>query len=126
MTTNTSRRPAVPADPSQPLVLIVHLEGDNYERAVDAANDLGGSTSAVVEYLSRWDYGDENDTAAPYNGGLTTLSELEGLPHQLHPVAFGGLDYWLQLDHGLRFYALYRAPLAAGALLDPSAQRKAR
>jgi len=94
------------------LVRIIDLEGDDYEQAVDAANDLGGSTAAVVEYLAHWDFGDENDNAAPYNGCLTSLRALQACPHQLHQVTYDNLDYWLQIDHGLRFYALYRAPLA--------------
>jgi hypothetical protein len=95
-----------------PLVSIVHLSGDDYETAVDAANDQGGSTDAVVGYLSRWDDGDETDAAAEVNGHAD-LSELESWGHQLHEVDHGGLHYWLVLDHGLRFYALYRRPLGS-------------
>lgn len=92
------------------LVNIVHLSGDDYENAVDEANANGGSIEAVVAYLARWDYGRESDGAAQSNG-LTALAELERLPYQLHEVDLHGLHYWLQLDHGLRFYALYRRPL---------------
>lgn len=95
-----------------PLVSVVHLSGDDYETAVDVANDQGGSTSAVVEYLSRWDHGDETDAAAEINGH-TDRSALESWNHQLHEVDHGGLHYWLVIDHGLRFYALYRRPLSS-------------
>lgn len=93
------------------LVPIVHLSGDDYEHAVDAANDNGGSTDAVVAYLAQWDYGEENDGAAEVNGH-TQLAELERLPQQLHEVDHGGLHYWLGIAHGLRHYSLYRRPLS--------------
>lgn len=92
------------------LVTIIHLSNDEYEAAVDAANDQGGSTEAVVAYLAQWDYGDENDGASSVMG-MRSLAETQRLPHQLHPVTYGGLEYWLQLDHQLRFYTLYRAAL---------------
>lgn len=95
---------------TDPLVCIVHLDGDDYEQAVDAANDQGGSVDAVAGYLAQWDYGRENDDASFVNG-RTELADLENLPHQLHETEHGGLHYWLQIDHGLRFYALYRRPL---------------
>lgn len=93
-----------------PLVLIVFIQGQGYEDAVDAANDSGGSTEAVVEHLAQWDYGEENDSASEVNG-RTELTELERLPHQLHEVDHGGLHYWLEVDHRLGFYGLYRRPL---------------
>ncbi|WP_026820023.1 hypothetical protein [Arthrobacter castelli] len=95
---------------SEPLVDIIHLQGDDYETAVDAANDQGGSTEAVVAYLAQFDYGDETDSVAEINGH-TKFVELERLQHQLHEADHGGLHYWLQVDHGLRFYGLYRRPL---------------
>lgn len=94
-----------------PLVNVIFLSGDDYETAVDAANDHGGSTDAVVAYLAQWDYGDENDGAAEVNGH-TQLAELERLPQQLHEADHGGLHYWLGIDHGLRHYSLYRRPLS--------------
>lgn len=104
------RRDAIAQLAKDPLVLVIHLSGDDYERAVDEANNRGGSTDAVAEHLSQWDYGEETDAAAEVNGH-TDLSDLLALSHQVHEVSVGGLDYWLQLDHGLRFYALYRRPL---------------
>lgn len=92
------------------LVNIVDLGGEDYERAVDAANERGGSVDAVIAYLAQWDYGDENDNAAEVNG-YTDLAELGSLRHQLHEGDHGGLHYWLVLDHGLGFYSLYRRPL---------------
>lgn len=91
-----------------PLVNIIFLSGDDYEAAVDAANDHGGSTDAVVAYLAQWDYGEENDGAAEVNGH----TQLERLPQQLHEVDHGGLHYWLGIDHGLSHYCLYRRPLS--------------
>lgn len=93
-----------------PLVHIVTLNDEEYERAVDAANDEGGSVQAVAKHLAKWDYGDENDGAASVNG-YTNLSDLEAGPHQIHTVDIGDLHYWLVIDHGLRFYALYRRPI---------------
>lgn len=97
------------------LVLITDVDGDDYERAFTEANKRGGSVrDAAVEYLAQWDFGDENDNAAEVNG-YTQLEELQNHPHMLHEVDHGGLHYWLQLDHGLRFYALYRRPLGPAA-----------
>lgn len=106
--------PAPENDEDDDLVCIVHLTGDDYESAVDAANERGGSTKTVVAHLAQWDYGDETDGASEVNG-RDALAELEALPHQLHEVDHGGLHYWLQIDHGLRFYALYRRPLGQTA-----------
>lgn len=104
------RRDAIARLASDPLVLIVFMQGQDYEDAVDAVNDRGGSTKAVVEYLAQWDYGEENDSASEVNG-RTDLAELERLPHQLHEVDHGGLHYWLEIDHRLGFYGLFRRPL---------------
>lgn len=104
------RRDAIASLAAYPLVLIVFMDGEDYENAVDAANDLGGSTEAVVEYLSQWDFGEEDDNAASITG-YTDLADLEANRHQLHEVDHGGLHYWLQLDHALGIYALYRRPL---------------
>lgn len=93
------------------LVEIIHLDGSDYEDAVDAINDRGGSIKAAAEYLAGWDYGTENDNAAPLTGDLTTREELERQPHMLHDVKVGGLDYIVQIDHMIGTYALYRAPL---------------
>lgn len=93
-----------------PLVCVIFMQGQDYEDAVDAANEHGGSTEAVVTHLAQWDYGTENDGAAEVNGH-TELTELRRLPHQVHEVDHGGLHYWLQLDHHLGIYGLYRRPL---------------
>lgn len=94
------------------LILVTHQSGDDYEEIVDAANAAGGSINAVVEHLARWDYGAETDADSASFHGTTTLAELQALAHQLHEGDHGGLHYWLLLDHHLRFYALYRQPLA--------------
>lgn len=90
------------------LVSIVVVSGDDYERIVDEANDLGGSTSAVVEILARWDTGDEIDQASRING-TQSQSQIERSVHEV--IEHGGLRYWLLPNHDLRFYALYRRPL---------------
>lgn len=92
------------------LLLVVSVSGDDYERAVDEANDAGGSTRAVVQYLAQWDTGDEVDRASLINGRVL-LRTLEGWPHQLHEVTHDDTDYFLVIDHHLRFYSLYRRPL---------------
>lgn len=96
---------------SDPLICIISLDGDDYEHAVDEANAAGGSTEAVVAHLSKWDYGEENDSAADALSDHTELDELETLPHQLHEVDHDETRYWVLIDHGLRFYALYRRPM---------------
>lgn len=106
------REQAIAALAATPLVSIVYAAGDDYERAVDAANDNGGSIDAVAAYLAQWDFGKEQDDAAEVNGH-TDLAQLERLPHQLHEATVRGQHYWISLDHGLRFYALYRQPLGA-------------
>lgn len=99
-------------NPSTPalLVRIISVTGDDYETAVDQANDKGGSTDAVVEYLAQWDTGDEIDRAATINGH-TRLSDLEKQRHPFHIVDYDSHVYYLQADHHLGFYALYREEL---------------
>ena len=104
------RRDAIARLAGDLLVNITHHADDDYERAVDATNEHGGSIEAVVAHLAQWDFGEETDGAAEQNG-LARLSELTRLPHQLHEADHGGLHYWLLIDHGLRFYSLYRRPL---------------
>jgi uncharacterized protein YccT (UPF0319 family) len=96
------------------LVCITFQQGQDYEDAVDAANEHGGSTEAVVAHLAQWDMGEETD-AAGFSNGLTGRSELERTSHQLHEVQHGGLQYWLVLDHQLGCYGLYRRPLDEAA-----------
>lgn len=105
------RARAISALSTNPLICITFQQGDDYETAVDAANDNGGSIEAVAQYLAQWDYGTENDDAAAFNG-YVELATLEALPHQLHEVQIDGVAYWVNLDHGLRFYGLYRQPLS--------------
>ena len=93
------------------LTHVVSLQGADYEAAVMAAEAMGGSTSAVVEYLARWDTGDEVDRDSAGIGDSRLRSEIDALPHQVHEVAFGGLDYVLVIDHQIRLYALYRPQL---------------
>lgn len=109
------RRDAIARLAEDLLVNIAHHSGDDYERAVDAANEHGGSIEVVVAHLAQWDFGEETDGAAEQNG-LARLSELARLPHQLHEADHGGLRYWLLIDHGLRFYSLYRRPLGQAAV----------
>lgn len=104
------RRTAIAELAKVPLTHVITLDGDDYETAVDAANAGGGSTEAVVAYLSGWDYGAETDADSEANGNVD-LADLERWRHQLHEADHGGLHYWLVLDHGLRFYSLYRKPL---------------
>jgi len=106
------RRDAIAELARVPLICVIFIQSQEYEDAVDAANARGGSTEAVVKHLAQWDFGEETDGAASVNG-YTDLSELESLPHQLHEVDHGGLHYWLQLDHHLGIYGLYRRPLSA-------------
>jgi len=93
------------------LTLVVSLQGTDYDAAVEAAEAMGGSTSAVVEHLARWDTGDEVDSASAEVGSSRLRSEVDALPHQVHDVAFGGLDYVLVIDHQVGLYALYRPQL---------------
>lgn len=101
-------------DEADLLVCIVFLQGQDYEDAVDAINDQGGSTQAAVEHLSQWDYGSENDAAATVNNnGYDRHAEVESRPH--HIGAAGGLTYWLAADHIHGTCALYRRPLTRAA-----------
>lgn len=93
------------------LTLVVSLQGPDYDEAVEAAEALGGSTSAVVEHLSRWDTGDEVDRDSAQYHSTRLRSEIDDLPHQVHEVTFGGLDYVLVIDHQLSLCALYRPQL---------------
>ena len=93
------------------LTRVVSLQGADYEAAVMAAEAMGGSTSAVVEHLARWDTGDEVDRDSAEIGDSRLRSEVDALPHQVHEVAFGGLDYVLVVDHQVGLYALYRPQL---------------
>ena len=95
------------------LILVTHQSEDDYEEAVDTANAAGGSIDAVIEHLSRWDYGAETDADSASFHGTTTEQDLMAMPHQLHEGDAGGMHYWLLLDHHLGFYALYRQPLDA-------------
>lgn len=95
---------------NDPLVLITYQPEPDYEIVVDKENECGGSVHAVVEYLSQWDYGEEKDAEASVNG-YTDLSEIHSWSHQVHEDDCRGTHYWLVLDHGLCFYALYRRPI---------------
>lgn len=93
-------------DSAGPWVSIVFADGEDYEAVVDAANENGGSTAAVAEYLAQWDYGTETDYAevresAPWGSGDT-----------LHAVTHCGLDYVLSVNHTIGYYGLSRRPLA--------------
>lgn len=97
---------ADPFDTSGPWVSVVFVDGDDYEAAVDAANDNGGSTDAVAEYLSQWDYGDETDMAQTRDCAPWGNADI------LHSVNVGGLDYVLSINHHVGYYGLNRRPLA--------------
>lgn len=87
--------------------LVARAEGEDYERVVDAANALGGSTQAVTEHLLA--RGQDDGSASV----RTIAAELEESRHQLHEVENDGARYWLQVDHHERVYALYRRVSAA-------------
>lgn len=106
-----STQPMEITSTNDPLICIMFCQDDSYNEVVDAANDAGGSTHAVVAHLAQGDYGEENDSAARING-YTQREELERGPHQIHEVEHGGLHYWLQLDHHIGIYGLYRRPLS--------------
>lgn len=94
-----------PISTDGPWVSIVFVDGDDYDTAVDEANNNGGSTDAVVEYLSQWDMGEETDGAqtrdvAPWGAGDT-----------LHSVTHGGISYVLGINHHMGYYSLNRRPL---------------
>lgn len=98
------------------LVPIIHLEGDDYDEAVDASEGTLTtleSVQAVIAHMSQWDYGDESDGAGVVNG-LHSLGELKALPHDLDEHRHQGTDYLLLSDAGLRFCTLYRELPEAG------------
>lgn len=102
------------SEPTTRLVHIVTLTGQDYDEAVQAAEAEGGSVDAVAEHLAQWDTGTETDQAAllwPHD--MPTIQDLECQRHQLHTARAGGLTYHVQIDHGLRMYALYRPTLSA-------------
>lgn len=41
------------------------------EEGYDAIDRWDEDTDAAMEYLAQWDYGDETDGAAEFNGGIT-------------------------------------------------------
>lgn len=81
---------------------LVTVSGDDYEEAVDAINDLGGSTTATVEYLLT-QVKDSNFELGDY----LLLRSLSTGPHQLHAAIHAGTTYWLQINHQKRLYALH-------------------
>lgn len=93
---------------NDPLVCITFQTGDDYEIVVDEANARGGSVDAVIEFLTNWDFGDEDDNAATIMGH-TERVDLEKQTY--HEGDYGNLHYWLIADHGMRHYALYRRRL---------------
>lgn len=86
---------------AQRLLTMTTVRGQDYEDTVDAANDNGGSITAVVAHL--------RETRAGRVEGHTTLVQLQAQPPQLHHVIWGGDHYWLQIDHQQCFYALHAA-----------------
>lgn len=96
---------------AQRLVRIVDLSGQNYEDAVDAIDDMGGSTGAAVKHLSQWDFGQETDNDAAVIDNYTSRNHVENLAH--HREEHNSISYWLIADHSLRHYALYRRPLGS-------------
>ncbi len=101
-----------PADDTQPLVHITTMQGQDYEDAVDAINDHGGSVDAAIEHLAQWDQGAETDADSVAYHGLYSLEQIRRLPHSLHEGVCGEIRYWLLIDHPLGLYSLYRAPLS--------------
>jgi len=104
-------RDSLPKETALTPVIVMH--GDEYDEAVDLSETevlTQDSIDVIVEYLAQWDYGDETDGAAEVNG-TNTLGELLRLPHDLDEATYGGIDYLLLSDAGLRFLALYRQPL---------------
>lgn len=92
-------------DPAAGVKRLVTVTGDAYKEAVDAINDLGGSTSAAVEYLlGRVEW----STQSLVNDHLL-LDSLREAPHQLHGVISSGIDYYLHINHQEHLYTLYVA-----------------
>lgn len=94
----------------QALVTIITVDGDEYDRVLAEAhvNPTRDPDEAAVEILSRWDTGDEVDLASTVLG-TTPRREVESRDHAI--IEHDGLTYWLEADHGLRHYALYRRKL---------------
>ncbi|QCP08426.1 hypothetical protein FDF08_10940 [Micrococcus luteus] len=98
------------------LVHIITLTGQDYDDAVRVAETEGGSVDAVARHLAQWDHGAEADDAALlWPEDMPTRADLGCQPHQLHAARVGGLGYLVQIDHGLRMYALYRPTLTQEA-----------
>ena len=98
------------------LVHIITLTGQDYDDAVQAAEAEGGSVDAVARHLAQWDHGAEADDAALlWPDDMPTRADLGRQRHQLHSARVGGLEYLVQIDHGLRMYALYRPTLTQEA-----------
>lgn len=92
------------------LVTVITIDGDGYDRVLaEASTDPARDPDeATVEILARWDTGDEVDLASTVLG-TTSRREVESRDHAI--VEHGGLTYWLEANHGLRYYALYRPKL---------------
>lgn len=88
-----------------PWTTIVFLQDDEYEDMIDAANDMGGSVDACIEYMAQWDYGTENDDArtddAPQWGSSDTL----------HTGTYGGIEYVYAVNHHYGYASLNRRPV---------------
>ncbi|QTP19093.1 hypothetical protein [Micrococcus luteus] len=98
------------------LVHVITLAGQDYDDAVQAAEAEGGSVDAVARHLAQWDYGTESDDAALlWPEDMPTRADLGRQRHQLHTARVRGLQYLVQIDHGLRMYALYRPTLTQEA-----------
>ena len=54
-----------------------------------------------------------DDAALLWPDDMPTRADLGRQRHQLHSARVGGLEYLVQIDHGLRMYALYRPTLSA-------------
>lgn len=98
------------------LVHVITLTGQDYDDTVQAAEAEGGSVDAVAQYLAQWDHGAEADDAALlWPEDMPTRADLGRQRHQLHIARVGGLEYLVQIDHGLCMYALYRPTLTQEA-----------
>ena len=90
------------ADKDTLLVQIITLDGDEFDEVAELPE------AELAAHLSQWDYGDENDGAATINGYIP-IAEAEKFGAQT--TTYGGLTYWLTVDHGLRMCSLLRLPL---------------
>jgi hypothetical protein len=91
------------------LVEIISLNGDEFDSALELhADDLAA-------YLAQWDYGDENDMAAPING-YTSVSDAERFGAEI--ISHDNLQYWLTIDRNFGMCSLMRRPLTD--LVDPT------